>query len=344
MRNTDDKYVAMVQAIQTRQRLPARGQELTLFTEDRIMSSTALITHEDCVKHEIMPGHPEQPARIAAVLDALESAELSGKLQHYQALQAERDALLLAHPAEYVDHIFNCAPKEGGSSAQLDADTSMNEHSLRAALLAVGAGIQAVDMVHSGQHDTAFCCVRPPGHHAERNDAMGFCIFGSIAIAALHALTLPGVETVAIIDFDVHHGNGTEDLIGDNEQVFFCSSFQHPLYPGKFGPNVPGRKINIPLPGGSNGDVFKQKLNAQCLPALRAFQPDMIFISAGFDAHAADPLAGLNLLEEDFVWITRELKSIAEEQSLGRIVSMLEGGYNLDALGRSAAEHVRALM
>ncbi len=307
------------------------------------MSNTALITHEDCVKHEMTPGHPEQPARIGAVLGKLESEGLFAQMPRYEATEATRDHLLLAHPADYIDRVFSTAPSGGGSVVQLDADTAMNAHSLRAALLAAGAGISAVDMVHKGEHEAVFCCVRPPGHHAERNEAMGFCFFGSIAIAARHALQLDGIEKVAIIDFDVHHGNGTEDLIGDDEQIFFCSSFQHPLYPGKFGSNVPGRKINIPLPGGSDGDVFRQKMKSDCLPALTAFQPDMILISAGFDAHAEDPLGGLNLLEDDFAWITSELKVIAAEHAGGRIVSMLEGGYNLDALGRSAAAHVQVL-
>ena len=173
---------------------------------------------------------------------------------------------------------------------------------------------------------------------------MGFCFFGSIAIAALYALQKPGIDKVAIIDFDVHHGNGTEDLIGEHPDIFFCSSFQHPLYPGKFGKNVLGRKINIPLDAGSDGATFKEKMQADCLPALKKFKPDMVFISAGFDAHRDDPLAGLNLLEEDFAWITAELKAVADESSNGRLVSMLEGGYDLPALGRSASAHVKELL
>ncbi len=306
------------------------------------MTRTALLTHQDCVKHEIAPGHPEQPARIGAILDALSSAGLLESLEQFEAPEAEESHLILAHPQAYVQSIFDASPASG--SVQLDADTAMNEHSLRASLLAAGAGIKSVDLVTDGEFESSFCCVRPPGHHAEKTTAMGFCFFGSIAIAALYALQKKGISKVAIIDFDVHHGNGTEDLIGDNEDAFFCSSFQHPLYPGKFGPNVPGRKINIPLDTGSDGEVFKKKMQADCLPALKAFAPDMIFISAGFDAHRDDPLGGLNLLEEDFVWITSELKAIAKEFSNGRIVSMLEGGYNLAALGRSAAAHVGELL
>ncbi len=304
------------------------------------MTKTALITHPDCVRHEIAPGHPEQPARIGAVLDELANQGL--QLEQIEAPEAERAHLLLAHPSDYVDSIFDASPKSG--SVQLDADTAMNEYSLRAALRAAGAGIKSVDLVAGGEFDNSFSCVRPPGHHAEKTAAMGFCFFGSIAIAALYALQKADINKVAIIDFDVHHGNGTEDLIGDHEDIFFCSSFQHPLYPGKFGKNVPGRKINIPLDAGCDGATFKKIMQSDCLQALRNFKPDMIFISAGFDAHRDDPLAGLNLLEEDFAWITAELKSIADEFSSGRVVSMLEGGYNLAALGRSATAHVKELM
>ncbi len=308
------------------------------------MARTAFITHEDCVKHQMTPGHPEQPARIGAVLEELVAQGLFQMLQRFEAVEATREQVLLAHPADYVDHVFSKAPAAGQGMVQLDADTALNEHSLRAALLAAGAGIQAVDLVIGDDFDNAFCCVRPPGHHAEKSEAMGFCFFGSIAIAALYALQQPDINRVAIIDFDVHHGNGTEDLIGDHESIFFCSSFQHPFYPGKFGTNVPGRKINIPLEGGTDGAVFRERMKTDCLPALEAFAPDIIFISAGFDAHKEDPLGGLNWNEEDFAWITRELLSVAGRHSAGRIVSMLEGGYNLDALGTSAAMHVKTLL
>jgi len=306
------------------------------------MAKTALLTHPDCVFHEIAPGHPEQPARMAAVLDALEAQGLFEQLERFEAPQADKSHLLLAHPEAYVDSVFEASPRSG--SVQLDADTAMNEHSLRAALLAAGGGIKAVDLVASGEFDNSFCCVRPPGHHAEKTTAMGFCFFGSIAVAALYALQKAGIDKVAIIDFDVHHGNGTEDLVGEHPDVFFCSSFQHPLYPGKFGENVPGRKINIPLDPGCDGAAFKKIMQSDCLQPLREFKPDMIFISAGFDAHKDDPLGGLNLVEEDFAWITSELRAIADEYSGGRIVSMLEGGYNLAALGRSAVAHVNELL
>ena len=309
------------------------------------MARTAFITHEDCVKHEMTPGHPEQPARIGAVLNELVAQGLFQMLQRFEAIEATRDRLLLAHPQSHVDHVFSSAP-DGSDPllVPLDPDTALNQYSLRAALLAAGAGVQAVDLVVGDEFDNAFCCVRPPGHHAEKTQAMGFCFFGSVAIAALHALEQPGIERVAVIDFDVHHGNGTEDLIGDHDSIFFCSSFQHPFYPGKFGPNVAGRKINIPLDAGTDGAVFKAKMESECLPALEAFKPDMVLISAGFDAHKDDPLGGLNWTENDFAWITRELMGVAERHCEGRLVSMLEGGYNLDALGTSAAVHVKTLL
>lgn len=306
------------------------------------MAKTALISHEDCVKHENSAGHPERPERIGAILDELIAEGLFQMLQQFEAPEASRDQLLLAHPAAYVDGLIEKSPVSG--TIQLDADTALNEFTLRAARLAAGAGIKGVDLVTSNEFDNVFCCVRPPGHHAERAEAMGFCFFGSVAIAALYALQKPEINKVAIIDFDVHHGNGTEDLIGDHSDIFFCSTFQHPLYPGKFGSNVEGRKINLPLPDHSGGDVFKAAMEKECLPALRQFEPDLIIISAGFDAHADDPLGGLNFREPDFVWATNELKKIAEEFSEKRIVSMLEGGYNLQALGRSAAAHVKALL
>jgi len=305
-------------------------------------SRTALLTHTDCALHEISPGHPEQPARMAAVLDQLAASEIFQSLTQIEAPEADREHLILAHPEDYVDAIIKAAPASG--SVQLDADTAMNAHSLRAAMLAAGAGIKSVDLLLNGEFDNTFCCVRPPGHHAEKTTAMGFCFFGSVAIAALYALQKTEINKVAIIDFDVHHGNGTEDLVGENPDIFFCSSFQYPLYPGKFGQNVPGRKINIPLDAGTDGETFKQKMQAECLPALSAFKPDMIFISAGFDAHRDDPLGGLELLEKDFAWITAELKAVADEFSNGRLVSMLEGGYDLPALGRSAVAHVTELL
>jgi len=277
--------------------------------------------------HEISSGHPEQPARLKAVTDELVTQGLFELMEQIEPPEADREHLVLAHPADYVDSIFTASPASG--SVQLDADTAMNQHSLRAALLGAGSGVKSVDLIIDDNYTKTFCCVRPPGHHAEKTSAMGFCFFGSVAIAALYALQKPGIDKVAIVDFDVHHGNGTEDLVGEHSDIFFCSSFQHPLYPGKFGDNDPGRKINIPLDSGCDGAAYKKKMLGECLPALREFKPDMIFISAGFDAHRDDPLASLALEEEDFAWITSALVDIANEHASGRLVSMLEGGYNV---------------
>ncbi len=304
--------------------------------------ATALITHSDCELHEISPGHPECPQRIGAVLDQLKKEDVYDYLQHFEAPVAEHDAPLLVHPDSYVQQIVQSSPSTG--SVQLDADTAMNPHSLQAALRGVGAGMLATDKVIAGEVDNAFCLVRPPGHHAETAQAMGFCFFGNIAIAARHAVVNKGLERVAIVDFDVHHGNGTEDLVDGDKSILFCSSFQHPFYPGGYRPSVAGQRVNVPLAAGIGSDAFRDAINKEWLPALNSFKPQMLFISAGFDAHADDPLASLDLADNDFSWITEQLMTVADKHSDGRIVSMLEGGYSLPALGRSATAHIRALM
>ena len=227
---------------------------------------------------------------------------------------------------------------------QLDPDTAMNVHSLNASLRAAGAGVLAVDEVIGGRASNAFCLTRPPGHHAERIRPMGFCFFGNIVIAARHAMRTHGLERVAIVDFDVHHGNGTEDIVDGDPGILFCSSFQHPFYPGDYRPNVDGQRVNVPLPGGTGSADFRAAIEESWLPALDAFRPEMLFVSAGFDAHLEDPLAGLALQDADYVWITRKLMEVADRHAGGRLVSMLEGGYALPALGRAAAAHVRGLM
>ena len=304
--------------------------------------ATALITHTDCVLHEISPGHPECPQRIGAILDQLKKLDLYDYLTHYEAPLADPSAAESCHPASYIDSIVNSSPAEG--RVQLDADTAMNPHSLNAALRAVGAGILATDKVMAGDVTNAFCAVRPPGHHAETSQAMGFCFFGSVAIAAKHAIQAHGLERVAIVDFDVHHGNGTEDLVDGDKQILFCSSFQHPFYPGNYRPNVTGQRVNVPLSAGTGSDDFRYAIQEHWLPALNEFKPQMVFISAGFDAHAEDPLAQLALGDNDFVWVTQQLMSVAKAHANDRIVSMLEGGYSLPALARSASAHVRELM
>jgi acetoin utilization deacetylase AcuC-like enzyme len=269
-------------------------------------------------------------------------AGLDEWLLHREAPAARRDQLIRAHASTYVDAIFHHAPESG--RVPLDGDTLMNPHTLEAALHAAGAGMAAVDAVLRGELDAAFCCVRPPGHHAEQRTAMGFCFFGNVALAALQALHEHDIERVAICDFDVHHGNGTEDIFDGDPRVLFCSTFQHPLFPGFFGDDVPGQRVNCPLDAGTSGEVFRQVVTERWLPALRSFQPQLVLVSAGFDAHRADPIGGLDLVEADFHWVTEQIGEIADRYAGGRIVSMLEGGYDLDALGRSAVAHVRALM
>lgn len=303
---------------------------------------TALVTHNDVVLHEISPGHPECPQRIGAILDQLKKEDLYDYLQHFEAPVANPEVALSCHPQAYIDNIVNSSPNSG--SVQLDADTAMNPHSLTAALRGVGAGILATDKVIAGEVENAFCLTRPPGHHAEKTQAMGFCFFGNIAIAARHAIRQHGLDRVAIIDFDVHHGNGTEDIVDGDKNILFCSSFQHPFYPGGYRPNVPGQRVNIPLASGTGSEEFRLSVMDHWIPALNKFKPQMVFISAGFDAHRDDPLASLELGDNDFVWITQQILSIADSHSNGRIVSMLEGGYSLPALARSASGHIRELM
>lgn len=303
---------------------------------------TALISHRDCVGHEMSPGHPECPQRIDVINDQLMKQDLFDYLQHHEAPKADKQHLLLAHTEPYVDLIHAKAPASG--TVQLDADTAMNPFSLDAGLRAAGAGTLAVDLVCEGKADNAFCLTRPPGHHAEKIQAMGFCFFGNIAIAARHAIHKYGLERIAILDFDVHHGNGTEDIVDGDPNILFCSSFQHPFYPGAYRDNVADQRINVPLASGSGSVEFRHAISSIWLPALEAFKPQMIMISAGFDAHSEDPLASLHLLDDDFVWITQQIMDVADRHCDGKIVSMLEGGYALPALSRCAAAHIRGLM
>jgi len=304
--------------------------------------TTALFTHDVCELHEISPGHPEQPARIKAVLDQLRDEQLFDRLDHQEAPLAVLDHLARAHGNAYVDHIVESAPESG--STQLDPDTAMNPYSLDASRRAAGAGVEAVKQVVEGRYKNAFCAVRPPGHHAEKEKAMGFCFFGSVAVAAFHALDELGLNRVAIVDFDVHHGNGTEDLVVGDKRIMFCSSFQHPFYPGYYRQSVPGHLVNVPLSAGTGSQKFREAISSQWVPELEAFAPELVIISAGFDAHQEDPLASLELGDDDFEWVTREIATVADKHAGGRIVSMLEGGYSLPALGRSAARHTSVLL
>lgn len=304
--------------------------------------NTALISHRDCVKHEISEGHPECPQRIDAINDQLMQQDLFDYLQHHEAPVASRQQLMLGHTESHVDLIHRSAPNAG--FVQLDPDTSMNPHTLEASLRAAGSGILAVDKVCSGDVKNAFCLTRPPGHHAERDQAMGFCFFGNIAIAALHAVKEHGLERVAILDFDVHHGNGTEDIVDGDPSILFCSSFQSPFYPGGYRANVKDQRMNVPLVSGSKSADFRNAITRTWLPALERFKPQMVFVSAGFDAHSEDPLANIFLVDDDYVWITQQIMQVADQHADGRVVSMLEGGYALPALSRCAAAHVRELM
>jgi acetoin utilization deacetylase AcuC-like enzyme len=310
-------------------------------TYPALIMQTAYITHPLCLQHDMGAGHPESPQRIHAIEDQLIATGLLNYLQQHDAPEATHEQLCRVHLPSYIDSIRATSPASG--LAYLDADTAMNQFSYPAALRAAGAVVMGVDLVMRGQAENAFCNVRPPGHHAGRSRAMGFCIFNNIAVGAAHALTHPGVERVAIADFDVHHGNGTEDIFHDDPRVMLCSTFQHPYYPYLGADSGNDHIINVPLPAGTDGERFRAAVKLHWLPALEAFRPDFLLVSAGFDAHRDDDMAGLNLTESDYEWITLELKGIAARHAHGRIVSALEGGYELRALARSAAMHIRAL-
>ena len=303
---------------------------------------TAYITHPSFLLHEMGPYHPECPDRLTSINDRMIAAGIDPYLRHYTAPPATREQIARVHGAGYIDSIEAASPEEGLHF--IDPDTALNPHTLTAATHAAGAVVLGVDLVMRGECATAFCAVRPPGHHAERRRAMGFCIFNSIAIGAAHALDAHGLERVAIVDFDVHHGNGTEDIFQGDPRVLMVSTFQHPLYPYCGLDNPAQNMVNVPLHAGAGGDEFKDAVLERWLPALEAHRPQMILISAGFDAHREDPLAGLKFTEMDFAWVTEELAAVAAKHSQRRIVSSLEGGYALSALGRSAAEHVRVLV
>ena len=303
--------------------------------------STLFITHTDCALHDMGEHHPECPARLAAIEDQLIAAQLMDHLVRLDAPKATREQLARVHDEGYLDAVEEAAPTEGW--VQLDPDTAMNAHSLDAALHGAGAGVLATDRVMQGDAENAFCSVRPPGHHAVRDRAMGFCIFNNVAVAAAHALEHHGLERVAIVDFDVHHGNGTEDIFQDDPRVLMVSTFQHPFYPYSGADNPADNMVNIPLAAGSGTKAFRLAVETHWLPALAIYKPQMIFISAGFDAHREDQLAMLNFVESDYAWVTEQLMAVAREHADGRIVSLLEGGYALSALGRSAAAHVKVL-
>ncbi len=296
-----------------------------------------IISHPDCLLHEISKGHPECPERIQVIDHALKNSKIKPYLKFYQAQPANKQDLMLAHDTEYVELIFNHAPKTG--IFQIDPDTVMNPHTLQAALLAAGSAIQAVDLVMKNEVQQAFCNVRPPGHHAEHARAMGFCFFNNVAIAALHAINQHNLSRIAIIDFDVHHGNGTEDIFLQDDRIMLCSSFQYPFYP--MSPqHENSHLLHLPLSAGTRGIEFRKLFAQKFLPKLEDFAPEFIFISAGFDAHAIDPLANLKFLEEDYYWLGKEIFELAAESCDGRIVSLLEGGYALEVIGQCVVAHL----
>jgi len=310
--------------------------------------TTALISHPACLDHQTPPGHPERPDRLAAVLEALKDVEFQ-KLVSIEAPPASHPSLARVHTNGLLDFILRDAAGEARRRdfVGIDSDTVMSAGSAEAALRAAGAAIRAVDGVMTGEFANAFCAVRPPGHHAERNRAMGFCLFNNIAVGALHARDAHKLSRIAVVDFDVHHGNGTQDIFFADPNLFYASTHQSPLYPGTGFASERGvadNILNVPLEPGAGGEAFRVAYAHIILPALERFAPEFIFISAGFDAHRADPLAEFELDESDFAWATAEICKIAARTCGGRVVSALEGGYDLDALARSSAAHVRALM
>ena len=302
---------------------------------------TAYITHSLCLKHEMGTYHPESPARLHAIEDMLIASGLLSYLQHHEAPAATREQLMRVHDPGYIDSIESSSPAQG--LVHIDADTAMNPYSYQAALRAAGAVVLGVDLVMDKKIENAFCNIRPPGHHAERARSMGFCIFNNVAVGAAHAMATHGLRRVAIADFDVHHGNGTEQIFHDDPRVMLCSTFQHPFYPYAGADSGNDHIVNVPLSAGTGGEEFRAAVTQHWLPALERFKPEMLLISAGFDAHRDDDMAMLNLTEPDYVWVTGAIKDIAEKFAHGRIVSALEGGYELHALGRSALAHVKVL-
>jgi len=305
--------------------------------------TTLLVTHPDCIRHDPGSGHPESPGRLSAILKALEEPQFRGLVRREAPLGRETD-IARVHGDDFMKAVLAQVPQAGRTA--LDPDTIVSSASGQAALRAIGAVTAAVDAVVTGEADNAFCAVRPPGHHAEPDRVMGFCLFNSIAIAARHAQAVHNLKRVAIIDFDVHHGNGTQTVVEQDPSLFFASSHQFPFYPGTGAANETGmgNVVNAPLPAGAGGAAFRRAFEARILPALDQFAPDLLLVSAGFDAHRADPLAGLELEEPDFAWVTARLTEAARRHAGGRLVSVLEGGYDLRALASSAAAHVQSLM
>ncbi|MBX3671740.1 MAG: histone deacetylase family protein [Burkholderiales bacterium] len=302
----------------------------------------AWITHRDCLLHEMGEGHPECPERLDAISDHLLAQGVMGLLIPYDAPTATVEQLERAHTARHVTEILAASPREG--YVHVDPDTSMNPHTVKAALRAAGAAVLATDLVLKGEVRSAFCAVRPPGHHATRDAPMGFCFFNNAAVGIRHALDVHGLERVALVDIDVHHGNGSEDILASDPRVLMCSTFQRGLYPFQ-GEEPKGlNMVNVGLPAGATGENLRAAVQEYWMPALDAFAPQLLFVSAGFDAHQADDMAAMRWVESDYAWVTRELVRAAHRHCGGRVVSLLEGGYHLHALSRSVAAHVRELI
>jgi acetoin utilization deacetylase AcuC-like enzyme len=305
--------------------------------------ATLFVTHPDCVAHDPGTGHPESPARLTAIIKAMEEPQFRTLIRREAPLGSKADAARV-HGERFVEAVLASVPESGRTA--LDPDTILSKASGHAALRAIGAITSAIDTILAGDANNAFCAVRPPGHHAEPDRPMGFCLFNSVAIAARHAQAVGGLGRVAIVDFDVHHGNGTQAVAEKDSTLFFASSHQFPLYPGTGAADETGvgNVVNAPLPAGTAGAGFRRAFESRILPALDAFAPELVLVSAGFDAHRADPLAGLELEEADYAWVTSRLLEAAQRHAQGRLVSILEGGYDLKALAGSAAAHVEALM
>ncbi len=305
------------------------------------MHRTAFISHPDTLLHVMDGQHPESPARITAIQQAVASSEVHELLDYYQAPEASKAQLKRVHDFDYVDYIYRIAPQAG--LVRLDADTAMGPMSLPAALHASGAAILATDLVMQGKVKRTFCCVRPPGHHAGRANSAGFCIFNHVAVGVAHAIAEYKLKRVAIIDFDVHHGDGTEDIFKTNPQVMLCSSFQHPFYPFRGADTRSDHIINVPLSAKSDGGVMRKAFEEQFKPAIDAFKPELIYISAGFDAHQQDPLADLALSTDDYRWMTETICDWSIKYQCKGIISSLEGGYHLSSLAESALMHITTL-
>lgn len=303
---------------------------------------TGYITHADCHAHDTGAGHPENSRRLTAIEDRLAAAHVFDFLRHYDAPLVTEEQLLRVHDAGYLSEVKSALPSNG--YAYLDPDTAICPHSLQAASRAAGALVQAVDLVLSGELDNAFCAVRPPGHHAELSQAMGFCIYNNIAVGAAHALEQYGLERIAIIDFDVHQGNGTEQIFLDDRRIMFCSTFQHPFYPDTPLYPITDRLVSVPLAATAKSAEFRAAVNDLWLPALEKFQPQLILVSAGFDAHQDDDMSNVSLSDADYVWVTEQLVRVAQAFASGRLISSLEGGYEIHSLARCVEKHIRILM